>query len=246
MEFVKTVTKEGNMDAKALFKLSYGVYLVCSRDNDRINGQIANTLFQITSEPITVAVSINKNNYTHQIIENGKNFSVSILSEETPLTFIGNFGFKSGREINKFEKIKYEDGKTKAPIVRDYSVAILEFKVISKFDMKTHSLFIGEIVDSFLIETKSKPMTYSFYHEIKKGKTQKNAPTYIKEENIKDNSKKEDSMAKYKCEVCGYVYDPSVGDPENGIPPNTPFEELPDSWVCPVCGAGKSEFVKES
>jgi flavin reductase (DIM6/NTAB) family NADH-FMN oxidoreductase RutF/rubredoxin len=233
------------LDTKALFKLSYGVYLVCSSDGEKINGQIANTLFQITSEPITVAVSINKNNYTHQIIEKGKNFSVSILSEQTPLQFIGNFGFKTGREINKFENIKYEKGTTGAPIVKDFSVAILEFKVVNKFDVNTHTLFIGELVDAYIVDNNQQPMTYAFYHEVKKGKTQKNAPTYIEEK--KENvEKKEEKMQKYKCEVCGYVYDPANGDPDNGIKPGTPFEQLPDDWVCPVCGAAKSEFIKES
>jgi len=88
-------------------------------------------------------------------------------------------------------------------------------------------------------------MTYSFYHEVKKGKTQKNAPTYI-EEKVENVTKKEEKMEKYKCEVCGYVYDPQVGDPDGGIKPQTPFENLPDDWVCPVCGASKSEFIKES
>ncbi|MEO0281176.1 MAG: rubredoxin [candidate division WOR-3 bacterium] len=233
------------MDTKALFKLSYGVYLVCSSDGEKVNGQIANTIFQITSEPITVAVSINKNNYTHQIIEKGKNFSVSILSEQTPLQFIGNFGFKTGREINKFENIKYETGTTGAPIVKDFSVAILEFKVVNKFDVNTHTLFIGELVDAHIVDNNQQPMTYAFYHEVKKGKTQKNAPTYI-EEKKENPEKKEEKMQKYKCEVCGYVYDPAAGDPDNGIKPGTPFEQLPDDWVCPVCGASKSEFIKES
>jgi len=233
------------LDTKALFKLSYGVYLVCSSDGEKVNGQIANTIFQITSEPITVAISINKNNYTHQFIDKGKNFSVSILSEQTPLQFIGNFGFKSGREINKFENIKYEKGVSGAPIVKDFSVAILEFRVINKFDLSTHTLFIGELVESFIVDDKQQPMTYSFYHEVKKGKTQKNAPTYI-EEKVENVTKKEEKMEKYKCEVCGYVYDPQVGDPDGGIKPQTPFENLPDDWVCPVCGASKSEFIKES
>jgi len=233
------------LDTKALFKLSYGVYLVCSSDGEKVNGQIANTVFQITSEPITVAISINKNNYTHQFIDKGKNFSVSVLSEQTPLQFIGNFGFKSGREINKFENIKYEKGVTSAPIVKDFSVAVLEFKVVDKFDLSTHTLFIGELVDSFIVDDKQQPMTYAFYHDVKKGKTQKNAPTYV-EEKVENVIKKEEKMEKYKCEVCGYVYDPQVGDPDNGIEPGTPFENLPDTWVCPVCGASKSDFIKES
>ena len=86
------------MDLKALYKLGYGLYVVSSIKGSRRNGQIANTVFQITSEPPTIAVSINKNNLTHQFITESKVLSVSVLSQDTPLSFIGRFGFKSGRE----------------------------------------------------------------------------------------------------------------------------------------------------
>ncbi len=86
------------MNIKALFKLGYGVYIVTSKKDNRINGQIANTVFQVTSDPPTIAVSINKNNLTHELIKASKVFAASVLCEETPLTFIGRFGFKSGRD----------------------------------------------------------------------------------------------------------------------------------------------------
>jgi rubredoxin len=87
-------------------------------------------------------------------------------------------------------------------------------------------------------------MTYEYYHEIKGGKSPKNAPTYIGE--LKENKKMEvKNMDKYVCDVCGYVYDPEKGDPNNNIKAGTKFEDLPDNWVCPVCGAGKDSFSKE-
>ncbi len=86
------------------------------------------------------------------------------------------------------------------------------------------------------------PLTYAYYHQIKKGKTQKNAPTYIKDESKKI---KEGNMEKYKCSVCEYIYDPKKGDPDSGIVPGTSFIDLPEDWVCPVCGAGKNSFEKE-
>ena len=85
------------------------------------------------------------------------------------------------------------------------------------------------------------PMTYAFYREIKGGKSPKAAPTYFKDESKKEVA----GMQKYKCTVCGYIYDPEQGDPDSGIKPGTPFENLPDTWVCPVCGADKSLFEKE-
>ena len=83
-------------------------------------------------------------------------------------------------------------------------------------------------------------MTYDYYHQVKRGVTPKTAPSYV-EENKEEGSAK---MAKYKCSVCGWIYDPEIGDEEGGIAPGTPFEELPDDWVCPVCGAAKSDFEK--
>jgi len=219
--------------------------VVCSKNNDKINGQIANAIFQVTAEPKTVAISINKQNLTHEYIEKSKVFSVSILSENTPMKFIGTFGFKSGRETNKFVDIKYKLGKTKVPIVLDYAIAYFEAKLIDKIDVGTHTIFIGNIEDGDIINEEN-PMTYEFYHKVKGGYSPKTAPTYSKEIDkkfeIKEEVKKKD---KYVCEVCGYIYDPNKGDPDNGVPPGTRFEDLPDDWVCPICGASKEAFHKE-
>ncbi len=167
------------MDPKALFKISYGVYIISSKKGDKINGQTANTLFQITSDPATVAISINKQNLTHEFIEESGVFSASILSIDAPLNMIGKFGFKSGRDSNKFEEVNYKIGKTGSPIVLDNAVACLEAEVINKLDAGTHTIFLGKIVDAEILSDKE-PMTYAYYHEIKRGTTPKTAPTYIK------------------------------------------------------------------
>ena len=167
------------MNTKALYKLSYGVYVVTSKMDDRSNGQIANTLFQVTSEPPTVAVSINKNNLTHEFIKKSGVFTASVLRQDTPLTFIGRFGFKSGRDIDKFEGIKYKTGDTGAPIVIDNTVSYLEARVSKEIDVGTHTIFIGEVVNADVISDEV-CMTYDYYHQIKGGKTPKAAATYIK------------------------------------------------------------------
>ena len=226
------------MDLKALYPISYGMYVIGAKKGDRVNGQIANTVIQVCSDPPTISVCINKGNLTHEFIEDSKAFTVSVLSKETPLSFIGRFGFKSGRDLNKLEGINYRLGETKAPIVLDNALSYLEAKVISMLDTKTHTIFVGELVDAGVI-TQGEPMTYAYYHEVKRGTTPKSAPSYIKEE--KEEGVK---LAKYKCQVCGYIYDPAKGDPEGKIPPGTPFEKLPEDWTCPVCGAAKSEFEK--
>jgi flavin reductase (DIM6/NTAB) family NADH-FMN oxidoreductase RutF/rubredoxin len=230
------------MNVKALYKLGYGVYVVTSRKGNQFNGQIANTVFQVTSTPPTVAVSINKNNLTWEFIKESRVFAASVLCQDTPLTFIGRFGFKSGRDTDKFEGINYKIGETGAPVVLDNAVSYLEARVKQEMDAGTHTIFLGEVVDADVI-TDEVCMTYDYYHQIKGGKTPKTAATYI-EEKVESKKEVESGMGKYKCNVCGYVYDPEKGDPDSGIEPGTPFEALPDDWVCPVCGAEKSEFEK--
>ena len=232
------------MDPKAFHKISYGLYLVCSKKGDKFNGQIANTVIQVTSDPPKIAVAINKENLTNEFIRESKVLTISILSKEAPMKFIGHFGFKSGRELDKFEGMNYKVGVTGAPIIIENSIAYLEAKVVGSLDVGTHTVFIGEVVGAEVIDEYAEPMTYAYYHEVKRGKSPKNAPTYIKEE--KEEKKEVLKMVKYRCTVCGYTYNPEKGDPDSGIDPGTPFEEIPDDWVCPVCGAGKDQFKKEA
>ena len=232
------------MNIKALYKLGYGVYVVTSKKNGRINGQIANTVFQVTSEPPIVAVSINKNNLTHDFIKESRVFAASILCQDTPLTFIGRFGFKSGRDNYKFKEVDYKTGETGAPIVLDNAVSYLEARVTKEMDVGTHTIFVGEVVNADVISDEV-CMTYDYYHQIKGGKTPKAAATYLDEKKIEEKTKEAvNKMTKYKCTACGYVYDPEKGDADGGIKPGTLFEDIPDDWVCPVCGAAKDQFEK--
>lgn len=233
------------MDKKTFHKISYGLYIVCSKNNEKPNGQIANALFQVTSEPPTIAVSINKQNLTHEYINKSKLFTVSILDKSTPLTLIGTFGFKSGRDIDKFKNVAFKLGKTQVPIILDYTLGYLEANVIDTIDVGTHTIFVGKITDAALL-TQESVMTYEYYHEVKGGYSPKTAPTYFSDIDKKTDKKKEEvKMDKYVCTVCGYVYDPAKGDPETGIAPGTAFDALPDDWVCPICGAGKEAFEKQ-
>lgn len=229
------------MNLKTLHKLSYGVYVICSKDNSKKNGQIANAVIQVTAEPQTVAVSINKQNLTHVFIEKSGFFTVSVLSEDAPMKFIGTFGFKSGRDVDKFKNVKSKTGKTGSPIVLDYSIAYFEAEVINKIDVGTHTIFIGKVVDADILSN-DRPMTYEYYHKVKGGYSPKTAPTYSSVVDTPESTEKQ--MDKYVCTICGYIYDPKNGDPDNGIKPGTSFEKLPKNWVCPICGAGKDAFNK--
>jgi len=168
------------VNLKALYKLGYGLYVVCSRKGNRLNGQIGNTVFQVCSEPPTIAVAINRNNLTHEFITQSKVFTVSVLSQDTPLSFIGHFGFRSGRDIDKLEGINYKIGEAQAPVVTDNTLAYLEAKVIKQVDVGTHTIFIGELVGADVLK-EGEPMTYAYYHQVKRGTTPKTAPLYIEE-----------------------------------------------------------------
>ena len=122
------------MNLKALYNLSYGLYVVSSRKGDRFNGQIANTVIQVTSEPPAIAVCINKQNLTHEFIRESKVFTASILAQTAPLKLIGGFGFKSGRDVNKFEGVKYKLGQSGAPVILDGTLGYLEAKLIDSVD----------------------------------------------------------------------------------------------------------------
>ncbi|HEU65620.1 MAG TPA: flavin reductase [Chloroflexi bacterium] len=167
------------MNLKALYNISYGLYVISSRKGDGFNGQIANTVFQVTSEPPTIAVSINKQNLTHEFISESKVLAASILAQDTPLPFIGHFGFKSGRDVEKLKDVNYKLGEAGAPIVLDNSLAYLEARVINQLDVVTHTIFIGEIVGADVLR-EGEPMTYAYYHQVKRGTTPKTAPSYIK------------------------------------------------------------------
>ncbi len=169
------------MNTSALQKLGYGMYIVGSYKDDKLNGQIANTVFQITSEPPTVAVSINKSNLTHEYITATRVFTASVLCQSATLPYIGNFGFKSGRDVNKLENVNYKIGETKAPIFLDHTTAYLEAEVINSLDVGTHTIFIGKVVAAEVL-TEDVCMTYDYYHQVKRGTTPKTAPSYIARE----------------------------------------------------------------
>jgi len=226
------------MNPKALQKLGYGLYVVCSKKDSKFNGQIANTLFQVCSEPPVIAVAINRQNLTHEFIAQSKVFTGSILSQEAPLPFIGNFGFKSGRELDKLKGVQCKLGETSVPIVLDHTLAYLEAKVLSQIEVGTHTVFLGGIVGGDVVKD-GEPMTYAYYHQVKRGTTPKSAPSYVEE-----SKKAVPGTLKYKCNVCGYIYDPEKGDPDGGIKKGTPFEAIPHGWTCPVCAAAKDMFAK--
>jgi flavin reductase (DIM6/NTAB) family NADH-FMN oxidoreductase RutF/rubredoxin len=233
------------MSYEAFFKITYGLYVVSSFSGEKKNGYIANTAFQVTARPPQMAVSCNRDNYTAELIKKSGLFSVSVLKKEASDKIIGLFGYKSGREVNKFAGVNYFTGASGAPVLIDDTIAWFECRVVKEVEIDSHILFIGEILDFKLLEAEGEPLTYDYYRDVKKMKAPKNAPTYIETGSGDIPAGKETVTAakKYRCTVCGHIYDPAEGDPDSGIAPGTPFEELPDDWRCPVCGVEKEDFV---
>jgi flavin reductase (DIM6/NTAB) family NADH-FMN oxidoreductase RutF/rubredoxin len=223
------------IDFEALFKISYGLYIVSSGNKEKSSGFISNSVFQVTSEPPKFASCCNKNNFTAELIKNTGAFSVSILHKETSPDIFGRFGYKSGRDTDKMAGLNVKYGQTGVPIVLNDCIAFLECNVIDTIDVGTHLIFIGELKQSELINDSKEPITYLYYRQVKKGVAPKNAPTYIDKSKLTGKTEKP-AAKKFKCPACGYIYDNAIEAVK--------FEDLPDNWICPVCGSEKDDFFE--
>lgn len=248
------------MNYKAFHKLSYGLYIIATELNGKKFGYVGNTAFQITSEPSQILISSHKNNYTTSKILESKKFSISVLKKEVNTSLIGEFGFMSGADIDKFRNIETITSATGAPIIIDSTVAWFDCKVVNSIDVGSHNLIIGEVSDSDLLSG-DEPLTYDYYREKYKMLAPKNAPTYVEKEKLQNekvpepvikpeqkvevqSEKAEGDLSTYTCNICGFQYDPAEGDPAMGIPPGTPFKDLPEDYRCPICNASKDYFSK--
>ena len=162
------------VSGKALWTISYGMYVVTARSGGRANGQIANTVFQVTAQPPQVAIAINKDNFTHGLIRDGGWFGFSVLADGVPMEFIGLFGFKSGRDVDKLAQVAFRDGQH-CPLVTDHALSITEARVVRQVDAGSHTVFVGEVVGAEVL-SEGPPLTYAGYHA-RKGRAPKNAPT---------------------------------------------------------------------
>lgn len=223
------------IDFNALFKVSYGLYIVSSGNKEYGNGYISNTVFQVTAEPPLFATCCNKNNHTAGLISASGVFSVSVLQCDTSADLMGKFGYKSGKDTNKFEGLNIQYGETGAPIVMNDAIAVLEFSVKQTNDLGTHLMFVAELVRAEIIDDGPEPLTYLYYRQVKKGAAPKNAPTYIDKSRL-TNKENQGKTGKYKCSVCGFIYDNASEDPA--------FSDLPDHYTCPLCGAEKEDFIE--
>ena len=156
---------------QGLSYITYGLYIVTTEYEGRKNGMIVNTVFQVTAQPAKVAISVNKQSLTHELISKSRVFAAMPLDEKASLPFIGTFGFRTGRTFDKFAKVPFQTGFLGCPLVKEHTLSFLEVAVEQTLDVGTHTLFIGEVKNVGVLNAEAKAMTYDYYHHVVKGKT---------------------------------------------------------------------------
>ena len=176
------------MDTKALFKIGYGLYVLTVQD-EKDNGCIINTVMQVTSNPLQVAIAVNKRNYTNEIIQKTRKFNLSILSEKADFSIYEHFGYKSGRDTDKFATFcDVKRSPNGLLYITKGTNAYLSAYVQNEIDLGTHSLFIGQLVASENLND-DKSATYDYYQNSVKPKP---------ENTVKKG---------WRCKICGYIYE---------------------------------------
>ena len=202
-------------DLTALFNIGYGLYVITTRDGERDNGMICNSVMQLTSSPERIGVTINKSTHTHATLMKTGRMNVNCLTTEAPFKVFEAFGFRSGRDVNKFEGCTPERSENGLAVLPKYINSYISLSVESYVDLDTHGMFICAVTEAKCV-TRVESMTYAYYH-----KSVKPRPEAKKEEAEK--------RVGYICTVCGFVYDE---------------DDIPDDYVCPLCNHGREVFEK--
>lgn len=177
------------MDNKAMFNLSYGLFILTAKDGEKDNGCIVNTVGQVTSQPNRISLTVNKANYTHDMILKTKEFNVSVLAENSKFETYRHWGFQSGRNTDKLESISFKRSANGLVYIADETNAFLSAKVVSILDLGTHTLFIADVTDGEVL-SQVPSATYSFYQN-----------------NIKPKPASTEKRKGFICTVCGYIYE---------------------------------------
>lgn len=202
------------MDTKALYKLSYGLFVLTARDGEKDNGCISNTVIQGASAPNQLVVTVNKANLTCEMIMSTRVFNASSIAQSASFDLFKRFGFQSGRDVEKFDGF---DGKKRADngvyYVNEGANAYFSARVTQTVDLGSHMLFVGEITEMEVLSSEES-MTYAYYHSSVKPKPATPVQT---------------GKTKWRCKICGYEHEGN---------------ELPEDFVCPVCKHPASDFEK--
>ena len=200
------------MDSKAMFKLTYGMFVAGTENNGKMSGCIINTGVQLTNEPLMMSVTMMKTNNTTQEILKKKSLCLSVISVDANIDMIKDFGMRSSRDVDKYENYIPQIDINGNPYLKEGICATISLKVVQEIELSTHWHFICEVVDCSVLSDKE-PMSYAKYRELKAGGQNKKQMV---------------------CKVCHYVYDGEI-----------PFDQLPDDYVCPVCGQPKTSFIEQ-
>lgn len=230
------------MNLDALFKLTNGLYILGANDQGRYVGSLVDAVTQVAHDPAIIVVSCGNHSYTKSCIEKSGEFSLSVLCKSVDPFVLGNFGFQSSRDVNKWDNVDFY--VTEGLPYLENNIASLRCKVLNKIEFVSNTMFIAEVLDADSVKDED-PLTYRDYRGYFKSEVLKSFENYKKlgkKPELSPVSKapqpqQEEKMAenndnkKWVCTVCGYVYDGDI-----------PFEELPDDWLCPLCGVDKSFF----
>ena len=203
-----------NVENSALFNLEYGVYVVTTDDGTKDNGCIVNTVCQVSSVPLRISVSINKNNYTHDIVKATKKMNLNCLTIDTPFSVFERFGFASGRDTDKFGKgfdVTLPRAENGIAYLDKYINSYISLEVESYVDLDSHGLFICTVSEAKSVCDKES-MSYLYYHA-----------------NVKPQPVMLSDSKGWRCVVCNYVYEGEV---------------LPPDFVCPLCKHPACDFVE--
>lgn len=218
------------IDQTAFFSLSYGLYVIASKDGERRAGCIANTFQQVTASPIKASVALNKENATTSVVRSSGRFTATCLSQEATMELIGTFGFHSSADRDKFTACAAAADARGLPYVAERACARFSVRVEQEVDLGTHVLFVGEVEEAEKLDP-CEPITYAYYHQVKGGKTPPKASSYLPDVASAAASTADIPQPKFawRCTLCGHVEF---------------VDELPDDFVCPVCGVGKDMFER--
>ena len=168
------------MDEKALYKITYGLYVVSAEADGQRGGCVVNTLQQVTAEPVRLSVAVNKDNFTCQLIQKAGRFAAVALDQRADLMTVGRFGFRTGRDYDKFSEVPFATDKAGMPYPLEAACAHYSCKVEQTLDLGTHMLFVG-LAEELETLTEDDALTSAYYRNVIKGKTPKNAPSYQKD-----------------------------------------------------------------
>ena len=213
LHWMKIEKEKGeNMEKKALYNLTYGVFMVASKSGETVNGCITNTCMQVANSPVRIAISVLNTNYTCDLIKESGRFTLSMLDQTCTFETIQHFGFQSGRDVDKFSNIMPPKDSQEIPYLGWQSCAVISADVVSSQDLGSHTLFIAEVTDAKVLSD-NQPLTYADYQNHVKPKT-----------TVKTDNRK---VKGWRCTICKYVYEGS---------------ELPEDFSCPLCGHGSEDF----